>query len=190
MLPEAWPCPHTTFAPRGKPHRAMTVSNGPPDHRFLRYRAAMEQPVGNPLATQAQPVKVYHTTIHPTGACPRCKKATIVAELTHPFFWHRHHGIRLFPDQIRIGFPGASLSLAMQLRPCRHRRATHDSLHRFPRASGPTPSFGPHPGDGSSNSSRFQTESPGARLPPAARSRRGQVLRGPNPCTALRSATG
>ena len=83
------------------------------------------------LAAQARPVKAYHTTIHPIGACCRCKKATIVAELTHPCR-RRHRGNRPSLDQVCIGFPGGALSLAMELRQAATGRPMTAPLHHFP----------------------------------------------------------
>ncbi len=48
------------------------------------------------LSTRARPVKIHHTNIYPIGCASRCKKATIVAELTH-LHRRRRHGNRLFP---------------------------------------------------------------------------------------------
>ena len=85
------------------------------------------------LAAQARPVKAYHTTIHPFGACLRCKKATIVAELTH-WFRRRGHGYRPSSDQVCAGSPGVCLSLAMRLPPCRRRQTMHVPLYWRPEA--------------------------------------------------------
>ena len=111
------------------------------------------------LAAQARPVKLYHTTIHPAGACCRCKKATIVAELTHSFR-RRHHGHRPFPDQDCIDFPSVGLPPATPLRPCRHRRATPGPLHLPPPAFSGRRPFESLPGNGSSNSSDPRQKAP------------------------------
>ena len=94
------------------------------------------------LAAQARPVKAYHTTIHPIGACFRCKKATIVAELTHSCR-RRHRGNHLFPDQVCVGFPGAGPSVAIQLRHAATGRSMTAPLHHFPIACGRVRQFMP-----------------------------------------------
>lgn len=131
------------------------------------------------LAAQARPVRAYHTTIHPIGACLRCKKATNVAELTHPCR-HRHRGNRPFLDQVFISFPGAGLSLAMRQCHAATGWLMTAPLDRFPNGLWSDSLSRAAPRDGSSNSSRPQAESPGTRLP-AAWSRGDQGLRAPIP---------